>query len=98
MTGADLPNLQQFLGGYFNQDWKCDHASWQDVVEAFRREASPGAAAAVPAELDHLLKAKLDDAQLADFLLRELHCYLRPEAFGLTKRQWLEEVRAELAR
>jgi hypothetical protein len=93
-----LPPLGQFLGGYFNQDWQLDHASWEDVVKSYLSAEPVHLVAAASAELRALLANERDDLQLERRLLREYGCYFSPSFVGLSPRSWLEKVLAALDR
>ena len=51
----DYPELQQFLAGYFNEDWVDDHKSADDVINFFISEASADMLEKVKKELEKLL-------------------------------------------
>ena len=71
----DYPELQQFLAGYFNQDWVDDHESANDVIDFFIAESSDETISAVQLELENLIASKKTDRELQDFLLSEIGCY-----------------------
>ena len=48
----DYPELQQFLAGYFNQDWVDDHKSANDVIDFFISESPEDTIKIVLSELE----------------------------------------------
>ncbi|ULU24967.1 contact-dependent growth inhibition system immunity protein [Dyella terrae] len=84
--------LDQFLGGYFHQDWHDDDASWHEVVERYRGENSD--AGRVAQEIVELIQRHPDDESLVAEL-NCLGCYYWPGAPGLY-RAWLSEVAVAL--
>lgn len=93
--GARYPHLEQFLGGYFHEDWPVTHARWEDCVDEFAAESGAAAVAAVTRELDAVLGHGFEDAQVAA-LLDGLGCSVEPAAFGLRASAWLDAVRTRL--
>lgn len=88
---AACPQLAQFLGAYFHQDWAPDHPEWEPVVDDFVAE-SPGSAVADTAEeLRELLAAGFTDDEL-DAVLGGLGCSVVPSALGVTTSAWLTAV------
>jgi hypothetical protein len=84
--------LDQFLGGYFHQDWPDDAPSWQAVVERYRGENTD--AGRVAQEIVQLIQCHPgDDSLVAE--LNRLGCYYWPEAPG-SYRAWLSEVAVAL--
>lgn len=83
-----MDNLSYFLAAYFHEDWDHYGPTWQSVVDAFIEDDAE-TVAAVPSEIDALLKCSPDDKQLGQTLL-ELGCvYDPPEG----DRTWLVAVR-----
>jgi hypothetical protein len=92
-----LPQLAQFLGGYFHQDWPVDRAGWEEVVDDFVSESAPASVSGCAAELRSVIAAQLGDAALAH-LLEVLGSELDPSAFGLGPAEWLRAVLDRLPR
>ncbi len=93
MKARDLPQLAQFLGGWFHQDWPDEgYASPADVVRAYAREETPQAVRATMKEIDSLLASRLPPTQMRRLLVDELGCAYDPTADGKTFRSWLREV------
>jgi hypothetical protein len=86
-----LPQLRQFLGGYFHQDWMVDRRLWTEVVEDFIVESPRSAVLGCASELRDLLAAVLDEGELATVLER-LGCSVDPSALHLRTDEWLRGV------
>jgi hypothetical protein len=70
-----LLNLEQFLGGYFHQDFVLDYGDVDHAIDAFLAEATQESVQAACRELDQVipLGAQMDDPEK---LLRQvLSCY-----------------------
>jgi CdiI immunity protein len=85
------PQLHQFLGGYFHQDWALDRDSWQPVVEEFVTESPHSLVVETAAELSDVLAANISDAELTT-LLDRLGASVAPAGFGMTVTAWLEAL------
>ncbi len=98
MNEKDLPNLSQFLGAYFNQDYDiCFSPALGKVVDIFIGHAKSSELRDTLAELDKLLSMGLSEQEL-DEACHVLGCDIRPVREGLTYYQWLGGVRTQLAK
>ncbi len=86
------PPLGQFLGGYFNEDWSLDDATWQAVVSRYLVSEPSDSVAAAAAQLKALLATEADDSQLERTVLREHGCCFNPASVGVKMREWLKDV------
>jgi CdiI immunity protein len=86
-----FPQLRQFLGGYFHQDWVVEHATWEEVVDDFVAESPRHAVLECASELRDLLAPEFGDAELATVLER-LGCSVDPSAVRLRTGEWLRLV------
>ena len=91
-----FPNLRQFLGGYFHQDWMHDASDPDGVIKLFVGDSKKDALAGVRSELTKLLNQERSDAEL-QALLTELGCYVHYPALGVSAREWLTGVRTRIA-
>jgi hypothetical protein len=104
MTRYDdrYPELGQFLGGYFHQDWSHEQrlvgGSFEDVVRSFLRMNPVDVVRQTTRELAEFLSLDLSEKELRDILIYEFGSHLRAAGLGLTYRQWLEAVHALLAK
>jgi hypothetical protein len=94
---STFPQLRQFLGGYFHQDWVVEHGTWEEVVDDFIAESTRHAVLESAAELRDLLAAGLGDSELATVLER-LGCSVDPAALHLSAGDWLRELLEEVSR
>jgi CdiI immunity protein len=85
------PNLEEFLGTYFHQDWREDSATATGVVERYVAEWPSDEIRSAAKELQHLLTETPTEDRLAD-ATRQLGSYYNPEADGLSYRDWLQKV------
>jgi hypothetical protein len=90
------PQLHQFLGGYFHQDWAEDGDAWQPVVDDFSAESPGSVVVDTAAELRALLGAGFADIDLA-VMLERLGGSVVPSAFGMTATSWLGAVLQRLS-
>ncbi|MBD8738893.1 hypothetical protein IFR41_05130 [Pseudomonas fluorescens] len=92
----DYPELQQFLAGYFNEDWVDDHKSADDVINFFISEASADMLEKVKKELEKLLFIEQSEQELQDYLLTSIGCgYYYPSEWEDGK-TWLTHVASML--
>lgn len=88
----DYPELQQFLAGYFNEDWVDDHKSADDVINFFISEASAGMLEKVKQELEKLMHIEQSEQELQDYLFTSIGCgYYYPSEWEDGK-TWLTHV------
>ncbi len=86
-----FPQLRQFLGGYFHEDWIVEHARWDEVVDDFIAESPRHAVLESAAEMRDLLGAEFGDRELATVLER-LGCSVDASALDLRTGDWLRLV------
>jgi hypothetical protein len=95
--GARYPQLRQFLGGYFHQDWPLDSGRWEDVADDFVAESTRSSVAQTADELRSLLAQRFSDEE-TEAVLEGLGCNVDPAAFHLGARAWLEAVQGRITR
>jgi hypothetical protein len=71
----DFPELHDFLGAYFHQDWAVEYDTAEHVIDAFLAESDAEDLLSVRQELYVLLDQRKDEMVLREFLLTELSCY-----------------------
>ncbi len=97
MTASDLPQLGQFFGAWFHQDWTEEgSASPAAVVRAFARDETPKVVRETIKEIDALLASRLTPAKMRRLIADDLGCAYDPTTEGKTVRAWLHEVNAIL--
>lgn len=92
----DYPELQQFLAGYFNQDWMADHQSASDVIDFFVSDISADTLLKVQSELDKLITTQKTEQELQDYLFTEIGCYYYYLNEWKDARTWLRHVASSL--
>ncbi len=93
---SDYPALQNFLSGYFHQDWQDEHDTADAVVDYYRDSESPEQVGQTRAEAEALLGQDLDDDALGA-RLQALGSEYDPTRDGATWRGWLQRVAQALA-
>ncbi|MCK6189319.1 contact-dependent growth inhibition system immunity protein [Pseudomonas sp. EYE_354] len=94
----NLLELQQFLAGYFHQDWVDEHKNANDVIASFISEASVKTIAQVKKELNTLISSEKSEEELQDFLFCDMGCnYYYPHEWsdGIS---WLKHVHSALSK
>lgn len=95
MTTPQYSALDDFIGSYFHQDWRLDHASRADVANLLVR-TRPELARSVTQDLQALLAENRTDEQLRDVLLRQYHLYYDPWRDEISMREWLSGLFKEI--
>jgi CdiI immunity protein len=90
------PALCHLVQAYFHQDWRCEGATAQAVLERYREGTAVDVRARVVDEIDQIFADELSEDRL-DHLLANLELDYDPEADGLSNVGWLRLVRGELA-
>lgn len=90
------PNLDEFFGTYFHQDWREDAATALGIVERYLAEWPLAEIREAARELRHLLAENPSEAELAD-TMRRLGNFYNPKADGLSYGEWLRQVHQLLA-
>ncbi|MBO0494123.1 contact-dependent growth inhibition system immunity protein [Pseudomonas sp. Marseille-Q1929] len=94
----DYPELQQFLAGYFSQDWVDEHDSADDVIRFFISEASKESLKKVQQELTKLILTDLTEQELQNYLFTKIGCgYYYPNEWKDGK-TWLRHVASKLTK
>ena len=94
------PELRQFFGGYFHQDWNYTYnwqgepPSFQVVVRDFKTNNSQADVTQVIQELEQFMAAHLteDDWDLGEIVTNELCSCIHAPGLGLTYQQWLKDI------
>lgn len=91
------PNLDEFLGAYFHQDWMEDEPTADGIVDKYLSEWPKDEALLALRELDELL-SKDDDEITLRGLLDDIGCYYEPAGDSMTCANWLRCVRGLMAK
>jgi len=95
VTTPSYSALDDFIGSYFHQDWRLDHASRADVVSLLVR-TRPELAHSVTQDLQALLAEERTDEQLRDLLLWQYHLSYDPWRDEISMREWLSGLLREI--
>ncbi|MCP2073898.1 UNVERIFIED_ORG: hypothetical protein J2Y77_003334 [Pseudomonas lini] len=68
------PELFQFFGCYFHQDWMCESTEPDGVVRAFVFDSVPQTIEAVKKEISTLLTMNFSEEAFREFLMDEMPC------------------------
>ncbi|MBV4496783.1 hypothetical protein HU715_015610 [Pseudomonas sp. SWRI12] len=93
----ELPELHDFFGAYFHQDWSAEHESAEQVLEAFLAESGVEILKTVQQELDVLLGKKENELELREYLLKELSCYYSYWNTWEVGKVWLRHIASRLS-
>ena len=95
VTTPRYPALDDFIGSYFHQDWRLDHASRADVVSLLVR-TRPELAHSVTQDLQALLAEERTDEQLRDLLLWQYYLSYDPWRDEISMHEWLTGLLKEI--
>ena len=70
----EYPELFQFLGCYFHQDWMCESSEPDGMIRLFVSDSVPSTIDAVKKEILTLLVAGFSEEKLRGFLMDEMPC------------------------
>jgi hypothetical protein len=90
--------LEQFAGGFFDEDFDLEYATPDDAIAAFPRLQGADAVRDLVSEIDHLLASPLTDDELNRLWIGTFGGRYNPKADGLTYREWFAHVRELLTR
>ena len=86
---ASTPNLEEFLGGYFHQDWSEDAPTAVAIVERYLSEWPIEEIPKMLNELNALLAQRDDDVMQC---VMKMGCFYNPVADGISYRAWLNQI------
>ncbi len=91
-------NLNQFLGCYFNQDWKGFY-DWQqkapnfsDVVRHYKTEDNLEGLKQTILELEDFLELKLPTNELKEVINNQFDCSFTGKSLGFSTEQFLKKI------
>jgi hypothetical protein len=90
--------LGNFFSAYFHEDWPCEAESPEAVIAGYIRTAEPSDVRSLGKAVRDYSQAFADDKELEEKLFKELGCYYRPSAEGVSVKAWLENVANQLLR
>jgi hypothetical protein len=93
-----FPELYQFLGCYFHQDWK-DFSDWkghtpsfEGIVRHFKVIDSKTNAKEEIKELKMFLALNLSDMEIESIMRKDFNLGIRPAYWSFTHKEWLERI------
>lgn len=92
MTKDSFPELFQFLGAYFHQDWMCESDLADDIIKSFTTDSEAAIILDVAKEISALLTLNLTEPDLRNFLLKEMGCYYCYWHEWPNGVEWLEHI------
>ncbi|MFJ5257175.1 contact-dependent growth inhibition system immunity protein [Pseudomonas sp. NPDC088414] len=92
----ELPELHDFFGAYFHQDWLIEYDTPDEIIADFLQTSDPEIILSVCKELQFLLSQNKDELALRDYLLRKLSCYYCYWNEWASGQEWLNYVLAVL--
>ena len=89
--------LSDFFGATFHQDWELEVSSPEDAIELFRKDASKEELKRLTQRIEsELIASQLSDDELLDHLYSEFGSHYYTKGAGLSAREWLLRVVAQL--
>lgn len=92
----EFPELHDFFGAYFHQDWLIEYDTPDKVIADFLQTSDPEIILLVCEELRSLLSQNKDELAVRDYLLRDLSCYYCYWNKWASGQEWLSYVLAVL--
>ena len=91
------PKLTSLLGGYLHQDWKeCylwdGKPHYAPIVRFFKTNNSQSTVQEAATELKDFLSKEYDEERLEDALYHHFILGLMPSSWGMTFKEWLEDI------
>ncbi|WP_053213456.1 contact-dependent growth inhibition system immunity protein [Pseudomonas sp. Q12-87] len=94
---TEFPELHDFFGAYFHQDWPAEYGTVEEVLDAFLAESDVDDLRAVQQEVNILLERRKGELELRTYLLRELSCYYSYWNAWETGEAWLRHIARRLS-
>ena len=94
----EFPELHDFFGAYFHQDWLVEHETAEQVLDSFLTESHVDDLMVVLKELNALLNQKKDEQVLREYLLKELSCYYCYWNAWPSGEAWLRHIASRLTK
>ncbi|MFU2330434.1 contact-dependent growth inhibition system immunity protein [Pseudomonas sp. NFX98] len=93
----EFPEIHDFFGAYFHQDWAVEHDTAEQVIDSFLADSDPEDLVKVQHELNVLLEQNKDESVLREYLLKELSCYYCYWRAWESGEAWLRHIANKLA-
>ncbi len=95
MNSHTYPHLEQFLGGYFHQDWTLEAPQSMDVIRRYLGSAAAAEIAPLLTETKALIREALPEATLQNRLQKLGACF-EPTGENTTASAWLKNLERAL--
>jgi hypothetical protein len=95
---VEFPELHDFFGAYFHQDWLVEHETAEQVLDSFLTESHVDDLIVVLKELNALINLKKDELVLKEYLLKELSCYYCYWNAWPSGEAWLRHIASRLTK
>lgn len=92
------PNLFQFLGCQFNQDWGLDFSNANEVINNYVINETKSEIDKICSEIKELMDKEYSDEELRKIIIYDLGCYYDFRVDGYTSKEWLQRVLDQLER
>jgi len=94
----DFPEIRDFFGAYFHQDWPVEHDTADQVIDEFLDASNNEILIQTSHELKTLLSKDLSETELRAYLLKELKCYYCYWNEWISGKAWLCVIEGKLNR
>ncbi len=98
MRARAFPQLTQFLGGYFHEDWRAEFPDEPAAVHSFVTATSRAGLMRTRAELWRLLDSTRGESGLRHFVASDLGSAFEPGPEFGSMRTWLKSLERRLGR
>lgn len=94
MSKADYPQLRQFFGAYFHQDWDIDAEDADGVVALYVSDDrhTDEQLRAIARQIDEYLENEGSQENISQGLFEKLGCEYLPASSGSNAGEWLTHV------
>lgn len=93
----EFPELHEFFGAYFHQDWLVEHGTAEQVLDAFLSESASEDLILVQNELNTLIDQGMAESALRRYMLADLSCYYCYWFAWESGDVWLRHIASRLA-
>jgi hypothetical protein len=95
---SEFPELHDFFGAYFHQDWTAEYENPEQVLDAFLHESDSESLLLALQELNQLLDRNKGELALREYLMKELSCYYSYWNSWESAESWLRHIALRLVK